>query len=366
MSNQQVNSFRNRKSLKYRGEECLNCKHPLDLSDVYCPYCSQLNSTKQLSIKDFFEEFIISIVSYDSRLRYTVTDLLFKPGKITRNYVNGQRLKYANPFRFFLSVSIIYFILQGLISTFSGNESSFITSETSSEENNLQPTDSSTTEASEEVVYTPTPNSLSEEKNNSQQIEELSEVLLDSLSHSSSFFNKAKTYHAFYKKYKIKNSREALHKMQQENTFANRWLYEKNESFDRIIENPSSFYNYLLRKIPFFLFFFTPFFAFFFWLIYSKKKHTYMEHMIFIFHIFSFLFLAMLLFLLPDLLLGSEVLLGILFLFLGPLYFYKALRNFYRQNRLLTLLKFVFLNVVFGVFAAISAVIFLSITAAVY
>ena len=106
-----------RKAIKFRGPECLNCKHPLDLSDVYCSYCGQLNTTKSLAIKDFFNEFLGSIITYDSKLRYTVRDLLFRPGVITRNYVNGQRLRYANPFRFFLSVSIIFFIFQGLIAT---------------------------------------------------------------------------------------------------------------------------------------------------------------------------------------------------------------------------------------------------------
>ena len=65
-----------RKSLQYRGTQCLNCEQPLDISDVYCPYCSQLNSNKQLSAKDFFGEFINSIVVYDSRLRNTLKDLL--------------------------------------------------------------------------------------------------------------------------------------------------------------------------------------------------------------------------------------------------------------------------------------------------
>ena len=115
-------SQKSRKHFKYRSNECLNCGQPLDLSDVYCPYCSQLNSTKALSLKDFIGEFVNSIVSYDSRLRYTVFDLLFRPGRITRNYVEGQRLKYANPFRFFLSVSIIYFILFGIINTYVTDE----------------------------------------------------------------------------------------------------------------------------------------------------------------------------------------------------------------------------------------------------
>ena len=118
MDNNKLSKSSSRKADKYRGPSCLNCSHPLELTDKYCSNCSQLNTTKQLSIKDFFQEFLSSIFTYDSRLRYTLKDLLFKPGTITKNYVNGQRLKYANPFRFFLSVSIIFFIIQGLINSF--------------------------------------------------------------------------------------------------------------------------------------------------------------------------------------------------------------------------------------------------------
>ena len=51
----------------------------VEISDRYCSYCGQLNSTKKLSLQDYFGEFIISIVNYDSRFRYTIKDLLFKP-----------------------------------------------------------------------------------------------------------------------------------------------------------------------------------------------------------------------------------------------------------------------------------------------
>ena len=124
--------------------------------------------------------------------------------------------------------------------------------------------------------------------------------------------------------------------------------------------------NYVISKIPFFLFFFTPFFALSFWLIYARKKYTYMEHMIFIFHIFSFIFLAMLLFIVPDLIIGSQFLLACLFIFIGPIYFYKALRNFYEQNRALTLIKFVFLNTVFVIGLTFATMIFVAASAAVY
>jgi hypothetical protein len=54
MSDQLPEKTNGRKAVKYRGAKCLNCGTPLDLSDVYCSYCGQLNTTKSLSIKDFF------------------------------------------------------------------------------------------------------------------------------------------------------------------------------------------------------------------------------------------------------------------------------------------------------------------------
>src|SRR5690606_17834910 len=69
------------------------------------------NSTKKITLGDLFNEFFASIISYDSKLRKTLASLIFKPGKISKDYVLGKRLTYTNPFRFFLSIAIIYFIL---------------------------------------------------------------------------------------------------------------------------------------------------------------------------------------------------------------------------------------------------------------
>ena len=46
-----------RKSKQFRGTSCLNCETALDISEKYCHQCGQLNSTKKLTIGDFFEEF---------------------------------------------------------------------------------------------------------------------------------------------------------------------------------------------------------------------------------------------------------------------------------------------------------------------
>ena len=85
-----------------------------------------------------------------------------------------------------------------------------------------------------------------------------------------------------------------------------------------------------------------------------------MEHLILIFHIFSFVFLIMLISFIPDLIIGSE------FLIISPIYFYLALRRFYEQSHLLTIIKFVILNVIFFISANLAAALFFIATAAVY
>ncbi|NND64259.1 MAG: DUF3667 domain-containing protein [Flavobacteriaceae bacterium] len=421
MTNPLPQKFKGRKAEKYRGPECLNCGHPLKLSDVYCSYCGQLNTTKNLSLKDFFGEFIGSIITYDSRFRYTLKDLLFKPGVITRNYVHGQRLKYANPFRFFLSVSIIYFLLQGIISSFTG-ESQFIqnTADKSGpnfelkkdgdnfklvradhdtldldsvllgQKENLnsilneqgvnldsmlanEGVDLDSILSSDEIVHAQDVDSIFKDmswfkrkKDTTQSYEYYSEEDLDTLGSAGKFFQRFILYRNFYKTTNIKDPNLALDSLKHNKSNYNRWAYQKNEAFEQIEDNPREFATYLLEKTPFFVFFFAPIYALFFWLIYSKKKHTYMEHMIFIFHIFSFVFLASLICLIPDTILGNEIFVSILYLLIGPFYFYKALRNFYKQNRLITIIKFIFLNWVFFISATISAALFFAVTAAMY
>ncbi len=384
MGSKKLIKSKSRKAAIYKGNKCLNCGHPLNLTDKYCSNCSQLNSTKQLSLKDFFDEFFSSIFTYDSRLRYTLKDLLFKPGIITRNYVEGQRLKYANPFRFFLSVSIIYFLIQGL-STSLGFDNDLSAVKVNGDPINVTtnldsiinqiPVNGEEALAIDSLktvldsIRKNTTNIIKEEnpKTKDQNSTYLSESDLDTIRWDNRVVERFLLYRKFYKNTEIKNSYQALDSLQHPKTKLNNWLYNKNDAIERVSDNPWGFANYLMGKVPFFLFFFAPIFALFFWIIYSNKKYSYMEHLIFIFHIFSFVFLASLIVYIPDLILGNVgALLAILLTFIGPFYFYKALRNFYKQGRLITFLKFIILNFVFFIGSTISALLFFSISAAMY
>ena len=353
----------NRKSLRYRGTECLNCTQPLDKSDVYCPYCSQLNSKKQLSVLDFLSEFLGSILVYDSRLRLTLRDLLFHPGRITKKYVAGQRLNYANPFRFFLSVSIIYFLIKGLIGVID-----------TSQQNNFPELASPERKAKEANIATSLPPDIfiSDLKGDTLMAKKLeipnyySERLLGSLPYLENQVERSSVYLGYHYKYPSASSEEALNKLQHTNSFKNRWIYSRMIAFKKIVDDPNAFIDYFSAKMPFFLFFFAPFFTLFFWMLYSKKKYTYMEHMIFIFHIFSFAFVVKLLITIPELIFKSSILDWPILIFFGSIYFYFALKRFYDQGHLLTFIKLVFLGFTFSTGFLIALIIFVTGNAAVY
>lgn len=355
--------FSSRKSLQYRGTECLNCGQPLDRSDVYCPFCAQLNSKKQLSFRDFFEEFLGSILVYDSRLRHTLRDLLFKPGQITKNYTSGQRLNYANPFRFFLSVSIIYFLVKGI---FGGADPS--------DTNSLIKISNSDKEAGIPSASPSIPPDIfvSDLQGDSIKAKKLGipiyypEKMLDTIPYIESQVERSSLYLGYHYKYPSTTAVDALDKLEHTNSFKNRWLYSRMIAVKKINDDPSDFIEFFSVKMPFFLFFFAPFFALFFWLIYSRKRYTYMEHMIFIFHIFSFAFLVKLIITIPELIIGSTILDWPILFLLASVYFYLALKRFYGQRHLLTSIKFVFLVFIFNIGFLIALMMFVTGTAAIY
>ena len=102
-----------------RGIECLNCKQPLSSIDNFCSNCGQVNDLRPLSIKQFILELLGGLFAFDTRSIKTLIQLITKPGKVTQEYINGNRIKYVNPFQLYLHVSIIFFLFTGIYSTIS-------------------------------------------------------------------------------------------------------------------------------------------------------------------------------------------------------------------------------------------------------
>lgn len=104
-------------SKNLHGKKCLNCERELLEEDNFCPRCGQVNDTNRLSIKHYFSEYLSGFFEFDNRFLRTVVPLLIKPGSVSKNYVNGRRIYYANPFQLYLHITILFFLVVGIFKT---------------------------------------------------------------------------------------------------------------------------------------------------------------------------------------------------------------------------------------------------------
>ncbi len=350
--------------LKYRGVKCLNCDHPLDLSHKYCPNCSQINSTKKVAFKDLLDEFFSSMISYDSKLRKTLGAMILKPGKITSEYIAGKRVAYTNPFRFLLSLAIVYFLMLNFSSNFSKLDRFGLDQETPSNITvgfnnvNLEALDEEDKEIAAASLDTLQAVTLNQKQKDSLHLLDPGSFFksLEGKTRFTRYSNKSEFFQYAIRKKKLYSYEQALDSLAVPDSFENKMTYSMGQSMLRVAQQPGSYINYLISKLPFFIFFFLPIFAIFVWVLYSKKKFNYMDHLVFSFHTQSmFIILLIIAFIINSII---KVELVWLFLLIFLFYLYKAMRNFYKQGRFKTIVKFLLLNTIFFTLATILASIF--------
>ena len=377
MSNKPILKQKGRYGLQYRGVECTNCKHPLDVSDKYCPNCSQANSTKKLTLKDFFDEFFASLISYDSRLLKTLSALLTKPGKITRDYVEGKRVSYTNPFRFLLSLSIIYFLMVNFSTNFAdldkygaGKEDSIFDKVSS-------------INISDEILKLDSIEIKNDEKKLLKVLDTLNVIAdinkRDSIMMANPrehfggllekpflerFGAKREFFTVFLEKKNVYSFDEIPTDFGVEESRENKYAFNAAKSFLRLKQQPGSFLSDLISKLPFVIFFFLPVFAFFIWLAYIRKKYTFTEHLIFSFHNQSLLFILLIISFLVDSV--FDIFTGWLFFLIFAIYLFLAMRKFYQQGFFKTSVKYIFLNTIFFILAMFAMVILFTGSAFTY
>lgn len=100
-----------------RGNECLNCGTPVSTEDNFCSKCGQVNDTHRLSVNQYFSEYLSGFFNFDNRFIKTVIPLIFKPGFVSKEYIEGKRIKYVNPFQLYLHITILFFLVIGIFGT---------------------------------------------------------------------------------------------------------------------------------------------------------------------------------------------------------------------------------------------------------
>jgi hypothetical protein len=98
--------------LAHDTSHCLNCGSAT--AGNFCQQCGQETTLHVPSAREFLHEFVGHYVALEGKLWKSLGLLLFRPGRLTREYIEGRRVRYVLPLRLYLTFSIIFFAMMKL------------------------------------------------------------------------------------------------------------------------------------------------------------------------------------------------------------------------------------------------------------
>ncbi|QMU65697.1 MAG: DUF3667 domain-containing protein [Flavobacteriaceae bacterium] len=308
--------------------------------------------------------------SLDAKFWMTIIPLLTKPGKVSRDFINGKRVRYSNPFQFYLTVSIIFFLILSVTNKYQEftrlgeNATNTNFSIIDFQETNKKEIDSlvhkAQTNLNSEIkkIDSINPNILAfipEEIKDSIQAEiknpkELGDIDFDD---KNGRITKMVNYQ---KKHPEVSIDSALTSLGAQKTFFNRFLYTRAGKVNSFLKNTSEENNKLRKEIISYasvsIFIFLPFFTLFLRFIYIRRKFTYVEHLIFVFHTQTVFFILLTLFYTLNMITKNDYII-LIFSFIFLIYLLIAMKHFYKQRYFKTFIKFLIINFAFIFMASI-------------
>lgn len=245
---------------------CKNCNTDVS-GTVYCPTCGQKSDTHVLTFTEFLVEMADGLFNFDSRLWRSLNPLILHPGKLTNEYLKGRRMHYLPPFRLYLILSVLFFLIPNnefdLENGF-GNQTS-------------QGSNNSSDAAQEDLVFAPFEFSDDIDPETGEE-------------------------------YGLRIADEVLRELEEDEEFNEFVANQASCSLDgwpsdswitimvrmacmKFNENPEQFVQDFLDSIPLMMILGIPLVAAFMQLLYFLSGRFYLEHIIFLFHTHAFFFL---------------------------------------------------------------------------
>jgi len=93
---------------------CGNCDEKLESSYSFCPNCGQNTHQNRLNFEQLLTDLWKAFADTDQGILITVKQLVYRPGFLARDYINGKRKTYFNPFKYLVLMLAIalFFILK--------------------------------------------------------------------------------------------------------------------------------------------------------------------------------------------------------------------------------------------------------------
>lgn len=88
---------------------CKNCDTPLDAS--FCPRCGQKNVDLERPLPELLGDVLRETFDVDGRAVRTLWTMFRQPGVLTSEFLAGRRSLYSPPFRLYLVISVLFFVV---------------------------------------------------------------------------------------------------------------------------------------------------------------------------------------------------------------------------------------------------------------
>jgi len=92
--------------------KCLNCG--AELTGEFCHACGQ-HAHVHRTLTAFFHDFLHGVLHFEGKIWRTLPLLAWKPGELTRRYVDGQRASFVSPIALFLFCVFLMFAAVSLL-----------------------------------------------------------------------------------------------------------------------------------------------------------------------------------------------------------------------------------------------------------
>lgn len=94
------------------GTPCRNCGAMPPESALFCPQCGEETAARKPTISEFRDRYVAFAAALGRTLR-----LLLRPGRLTREYLEGRRRNYVPPLRLYLTISAVFFIVAKVLAS---------------------------------------------------------------------------------------------------------------------------------------------------------------------------------------------------------------------------------------------------------
>lgn len=317
---------------------CANCNY--EFKGHFCPNCGQEVAEFNRPFGFVLYDFAGNFFAFDTRFFRTFKYLLIRPGFLAAEFFKGRRARYSPPFRAFVFLSFILFLLLQAWT-----------------EQSLDRSMSSYVKKSkdDQVIHT---DSLVKETTgmyaeNSTFMADAGDSIRESIAENNDTLPQDDDLDLDFSGFASGSLRDNLYELgdqieAQLDKATDSAQHRKYMTYINMCRNPEIVISNIMKYLSWMFFIFLPLFALVLKMFYIRRKQLYVKHLIFSIYLHSYLFFILILVTIFNLMSIQVLEYLILPLLISlPIYFMVALRTFYGQHYAKVLLKFIAISFVY-------------------